>query len=274
MDKKRILPALALIGGATGFGLRKIELATVFVAETGLPQKGAAVSIALIALSVVMGLLFFLLSPSSDTLKDSNYHQAFGGCQNGLYVVGGVVAVFATLIAGVLLIYGGVSTQPLVLTQLILGVGCVAAAPFQFSVIKANTTQGKEQGYVGALLAPAFVTCLWLIVSYQSQAANPVVLDYIYGLLAIICLLIGLYQMAGFSFEKPKVKGMCVFSLFGVHCTFITMADAHELWEYALLGGMALFLLVHTGVLLANIEKNPSGARLNKENKGGNLHDG
>lgn len=61
MRKELILPVTAIVGGAIGFFLRRQELLTAFEPDTGLPIEGMPVTWALIALSVVVAAVVFLL---------------------------------------------------------------------------------------------------------------------------------------------------------------------------------------------------------------------
>ncbi len=56
------VPLFALIAGIAGFFLRQTELNTVFDSVTGLAEKGAPVTISLIALSVFFAAASILLS--------------------------------------------------------------------------------------------------------------------------------------------------------------------------------------------------------------------
>lgn len=266
MNKRIGLPLLTLLGGVAGFALRKWQLATAFDEETGLIIGGTGSIALLILLTIGVGVALAVLSPNRLMRGKSGYYEAFCAKDCIVYSMGSMIAIVATLVAALLLVHQSMNTEPLLLTHMILGVASLVTVPFLFLVRRLTMGYAKAKGYVGALLAPAFMACLWLVVSYQNQAANPVVLDYIFGLLAIICLLLGLYQMAGFSFEKPKVWGMCVCSLFGFYLTLVTMADAHDLWEYFLLGAVALHLMVHTIALLDNVHTVRDGTRTKQEN--------
>lgn len=265
MNKRIGLPALALLGGILGFGIRKWQLATAFEVDTGLPVGGSMATILLILLTIGMVVIFGILSPNRMARGKTTYYDAF--CAKGcpVYAVGSLVAVIGVFVAGGLLLYQGIQSDPLLLTQLILGVACLVSAVSMFLVRRVTKGYTKPTRYLGALLIPAFMACLWLVISYQSQAANPVVLDYIFGLLAIICLLLGLYEMAGFSFEKPKVWGMCVCSLLGFYLTLVTLADVHVLWEQLLLIAVAIYLLVHTIALMSNVHTVRGGSRTKQE---------
>ena len=62
MRRALILPVTAIAGGAAGFFLRRLELATAFEPDTGLPIPDMPVTWALIALSAAVAVLLLLLS--------------------------------------------------------------------------------------------------------------------------------------------------------------------------------------------------------------------
>lgn len=256
------LPAIALLGGVVGFGLRKVELATAFVAETGLHIEGSWSTYVLLMLSLAVAVGLFMCSPKGCNLAPGDYHGAFHIKQCKCYPVIGAVATFLVLVAGALLIFSWFMGQSSSMVALILGAACLVTVPFLYGIIQETRASRKKSGYFASLLAPAFTSCVWLVVVYQADAANPVRLDFVYGLLAIIALVLGWYQMAGFTFEKPKVKGMCVCSLLGVYLTMVALADSRSLWQYFLYVGMALFLLLHTVALLHNLEANDTDIKL------------
>ena len=61
MRKGTFFSALAFIGGAVGFGLRRWQLAAGFEPETGLPVPGAASAWLLVGWSVLLGAVILLL---------------------------------------------------------------------------------------------------------------------------------------------------------------------------------------------------------------------
>ena len=61
MRKELVLPVTAIAGGAIGFFLRRLELATAFEPDTGLPIQGMPVTWALIALSAAVAVVLLLL---------------------------------------------------------------------------------------------------------------------------------------------------------------------------------------------------------------------
>ena len=111
--------------------------------------------------------------------------------------------------------------------------------------------------YYFTLLIPDFSGCVWLIAAYQVRAGDPVQLDYIYELFAIIAVLLGLYFNAGFSFERGKPFRAVLFSLLGVYFSLVTLADGHDPATTLLYGFAVVYLLSSTAVLLHNAARRP-----------------
>lgn len=242
-----ILPLLlALLGGVGGFFLRRWELATVFE-ETGLAVLWSAPSLVLIALSVVLAAAFVLLIRKPiHSLTD--YSEAFSAKGSWPYLALMALAAAMLLFSGVLGLRAGLYAYCGLLCKLmnlmcIVSFLCVLAASLR-------SFRGKTFRYSLVLLAPGYTLCLWLVFSYQQRAADPVVLDYMYELLAIICTLIGLYFTAGFSFGRPKFRGCALFSLLGLYFSMVTLADAHALSDKLLFLFAVLYQLANLSVLL------------------------
>lgn len=116
-----------------------------------------------------------------------------------------------------------------------------------------NSFKGLDRGkYSFTLLMPAYTCCVWLIAAYQVRAGDPVQLDYVYELFAIIASLLGLYFHAGFSFERGRVFWAGLFSLLGIYFCLTTLADQHDLATTLLYGFAILYLLSSTVTLLYN----------------------
>ena len=54
MRKDIVIPLLALVGGAAGFALRRVQLRTGFESDTGLAIPGCPAALALIVLSAAV----------------------------------------------------------------------------------------------------------------------------------------------------------------------------------------------------------------------------
>lgn len=252
MRKEILLPAVAVVGGAVGFGLRHWELSTAFEADTGLPIAGAPATYALIAFSVVMAVLLLALSLTVKYPKFQNYDQAFSAQNNTLYATVGVLCGFLLIVAGALMVYDFMQGTNQIYTRLIVAVMAVASGLCVMTTVR-NNFKGEGGGkYSVPLLIPAFAFCVWLIAAYQVRAGDPVQLDYVYELFAIITSLLGLYFMAGLSFEKARCTPMVFFSLLGIYFSMTTLADRHDWGTLALYGFSILYLLISSALLLYN----------------------
>ena len=144
-----------------------------------------------------------------------------------------------------------------VVTRLILAALCVASFACVVATTR-NNFRGEGKGkYNFTLLMPAYTGCVWLIAAYQVRAGDPVQLDYIYELFAIIAVLLGLYFNAGFSFERGKPFRAVLFSLLGVYFSLVTLADGHDPATTLLYGFAVVYLLSSTAVLLHNAARRP-----------------
>ena len=243
-----ILPLLlVLLGGAGGFFLRRWELATVFE-PSGLAILWSPPSLILIALSVVLAAAFALFCRKTRHAP-ADYNEAFSAQNNWLYLIVMALAAATMLFAGILgLRYNGYCGILCKLTNFmcLLSFFCILAAAW-------SNFRGKSLRFSPTLLAPGYTLCLWLVSAYQQQAADPVVLDYVYELLAIICTLIGLYFSAGFSFGRPKIRRCAVFSLLGIYFSMVTLADPHSTADRLLFLFCILYQLASVSALLYHV---------------------
>ncbi len=239
-----LLLALALAGGAGGFFLRRWELATVFE-PSGLAAPWSAPSLLLIALSAVLAAAFIFLCRKTK-YEPTDYTETFGAPNCWLHLGLTALAAATMLFAGVLGLrynsYCGILCK-LMNFMCILSFFCVLVSAW-------CNFRGKNQRFSLALLAPGYTLCLWLVSAYQEQAADPVVLDYVYQLLAIICTLIGLYFSIGFSFVRPKIRRCTVFTLLGIYFSMVTLADPHSTADRLLFLFCILYQLANISALL------------------------
>lgn len=252
MRKEILLPAVAVVGGLAGFGLRWWELATAFEPDTGLPIAGAPATYTPIAFSVVMAAVLLILSLTVKYPQFQGYGQAFAAKNNTLYATVGVLAGFLLIGAGGLMVYDFAMGNNTIYTRLIVAVMAVASGLCVMTTVRDNFKGTGSGKYSVPLLIPAFTFCVWLIAAYQVRAGDPVQLDYVYELFAIITGLLGLYFIAGFSFDKGKCGVAVFFSLLGVYFSLVTLADQHDWGTLALYGFTILYLLTSSALLLYN----------------------
>ena len=272
MRKELILPVTAIVGGAIGFFLRRLELATAFEPDTGLPIEGMPVTWALIALSVVVAAVVFLLCLGVGKGFEGGYDQAFQARDAAPYMMGMTAGAFLTAAAGALLLMklpglyaeasletGGFPMFSLV-PMVLLAVLCLCSA-WSMLMLGKNNYRGEEKGkYSAWLLIPAYTCCMWLIVSYQEHSGDPIILDYVYQLFSVIAAVLGCYFLSGFGFGRSRPAAAAFFSAEAMYFALVTLADAHE----------PAFLLLYAG--LHNLgrplgPRMPGGKRLSTDEK-------
>jgi hypothetical protein len=245
---------LTVIAGICGFFLRKAELMTIFDETTGLALQWAPISMALGAVCVLFAVLLLLLLTSFDNrLFPKSCEQAFS------FQSSGVIALFFTLF--LIMIYGA--------GHLLSGYLCVGYFPTSEMVLAVlsvasslcmllsmlSIRRGKAGGDVAFYtVVPIAFYCFWLIWSYKYRAADPVLLDYIYELLAIVCSVLGAYFFSSFAFGRPKPKKLLFFSCAAAFLCITTLADAHPLPILLFFAVTAVVMLTNTVLLTKNVE--------------------
>lgn len=244
-----LLPFLAVVGGAAGFFLRRWELSTAFE-TTGLVTPWSPASVLLIALSIAVAVVFALLCRKpNNQLK--TYDDAFFAPGNRLYLAALALASACLLVAALFGLRSEMFAWPRNFLRLALWALCIAAFFCVLSIALSNfRCTGRK--YNVKLLIPAYAFCLWLVSAYQQHAADPVVLNFMYELFAIVCSLLGLYFAAAFSFAKPRVWRYAFFSLMGIYFSMVTLADIHDRAAQLLYLFAILYQLATVSVLLKN----------------------
>lgn len=263
MRKDIILPGAALIAGALGFALRRWHCETGFEWETGLAIPGAPAATALMACSAVVAVLIFALALGSKERRSWDWaFRGALGCQ--VYMTAMVLSAFLLLLsAGIeVLAYPGayqaaqtaeswgLRTAGLVLPPLRI-VLCLGGCPCTLLWARSLYRGGEGGRESLPMLELCLLYCVWLVSNYQSCAADPVVMDYIWEVLAICLSLLGLYYVASYSFLKEGKPRRAVFTgLLGVFFSLTAMGGRLPLSELLRCGFSALFLSAHAALLL------------------------
>lgn len=233
--KKRLsfgLTTLALALGAAG--LRIWQRQAAYEPDTALPTPGHPATICLVALLALGGLA--LLALSRWCLRGgelTSYLRAFALPHRGLltvYLLAGALLVGAGAL-GLTQVQAGAETQ---LSRTVLSVCLIPAGLCAALVGWLNTQKREGEGrFAWPLLGPAACACVWLLAAYQSNTADPVVMDYAFALLGAVCAACACYTMASFSFEKPQ--GMWCLWLCAMGIVLLSTAVADRLswvtWE-------------------------------------------
>ena len=273
MRKELVLPVTAIVGGAIGFFLRRLELATAFEPDTGLPIEGMPVTWALIALSAAVAVVLLLLCLGVGKGFEGGYDQAFRARDAAPYMMGMTAGAFLTAAAGVLLLLklprlyaeASLETSGFPMFNLfpiaLLSVLCLVSA-WSVLMLGRNNYRGQGRGkYSAHLLLPAYTCCMWLIVSYQEHSGDPIILDYVYQLFAVIAAVLGCYFLSGFGFGRGRPAAAAFFSAEAMYFALVTLADTHEPAFLLLYAGYFFYFAASTVALLFNLGR-PLGPRM------------
>lgn len=270
MRKEIIVPAVALAGGAAGFALRRWELATAFEPMEGgfrLAIPGAVSSLVLAGLSAAMAIVLLLLCRGKHSAFPGGYDQAFSAEGSVPYVSAKVLSGFLALAAAALnlldlpaayqaaVVLSRVNHRNPILAVLPRGILALLCVGTCFAAVAAGQNSYRARGRGkrgGALLMPAYMGCAWLTSAYYPRASDPVVLDYVYELFAVVAVLLAFYFIAGFSFARGRSFCAALFSALGIYFSLVTLADEHPLYITLLYGFAIVSLLADLCVLLFN----------------------
>lgn len=263
MKKTWLIPAFALLGGAVGFGLRKWQLSTGFEPDTGLAIPGSPAATALLVWSAVM--LVGLIALCWDRKGPRMCENAFQAKGNTLFLTACVMGAFLLLISaaaeavtlsagyqGVLYTNNSRISQftSKFLPPLRLAL-CAGGVPCTLLWVRQLSQEGEKRRESLALLELCLLFCFWLISDYQIRAADPVIMDYLYEVFAIVAAVMAFYYLAGYSFQVGKPRRTLVLCLLAVYFSMVTLADGHELSDTVRFGFVVLFMTGHAALILS-----------------------
>ena len=222
------MPFAALLSGAAGFFLRQNELWNIFDVKTGLPERGAAETYALIAVSAVFLLfvLSFCIWISVKRVSPKGFENAFG-TDPLTYPFTFAVVAFVWLGATVKYFLDYVPFEPLPLIELCFSI-LSALAAISVALFSIEMYQDPRRKMTFAMsIVPTIFMCFWLGIMYRENASNPILLDYVYYCLAIITSALAFYFTSGFVYNKPSPGKALFFYFSAIYFCFVTLADDH-----------------------------------------------
>jgi len=254
----------AILAGGIGFVLRRQEVASVFDPHSGLAERGAPISVALMVFSLGVVLFFFGLSFATSRGRTPALTDTFGSGLLGtllLMALGLIVLGLAVMEAVPLIQNGpspprniGLSTRsdnlfPLSLVRL-------GAASFSGLALIFMAILGPRGVNVAIpSTVPVFWICIWLIVGHIDRASNPVLLSYVYNLFALAALLLALYYIAGFAFRQNR-PGRLLFSCStALYFTGVTMGDDLALYTRGTFLALAATVLIYQIALTSTLDR-------------------
>lgn len=258
MGKHNFLPALALAGGAAGFGLRFWQQKSAFDPEAKLFRSGALATVVLIAALVVLAVVIFVLVQGAR--RPADYIHAFY-CPSAGYMTLMTAGSFLLLGAaglGVLEVKEQLTLWRMgygVSMPLMLAVTVVLCFPAALAGLMLG--KGNYRGYLPVahpLLAtlPVYVVLPWIVALYQEESRQPETMLYVFGLLAVICTVLGLYWAAAMAFGSVCVKGCLFFSLMGIVLLLTSLADRPSRFNAVMSLACVLLLTAQSVALSCN----------------------
>ena len=191
-NKTPLFLGAALILGIAGSLFRAKQLAFAFEADTGLLVSGNGDTAALRILCAA-GLVICIAFGLYDFLTRNSYPAASRAAGRLLFVAGGLVLVFSTLIE---VIFSGFSSVSRVIYLLF-------SAFAGFSVLIA-AARGGDGDYAFFRIVPAFWSCFWLVLLYRDRSPIPTVDSYVYEIIPVLLATMMFYFAAGTDFARPR----------------------------------------------------------------------
>jgi TRAP-type C4-dicarboxylate transport system permease small subunit len=246
----------AIIAAIAGFFLRTWELNTMYD-KTGLPNAFSQVpaGLALLGVTLATAIVLFVLCRGRHRRFKNGFYEAFAA-PHPVYLIGIVAAAGSLFCSAVFAVQSYLSANklnqtPSVLSLVLAALTVVAAVGIVISGLR-NFKGNYSKRYSAALLAPAYACCLWLVAAYRIRSADPMIIEYVYVMLAIGSALLALYFISSFSFDRPKVGRTAFFSLLTLYLIGVTLADGHDIQNLLMFVGYGLYLLISVVVLLKN----------------------
>lgn len=261
MKKDFILLPLALAGGVSGFLLRRWQLTSAFVPETGLFIPGHPATIAVLALVGLLALLLLLLARGPKEGPE-DFLPAFGCSGTGqmtLLAASGLLL----MAAGGLGLKDGLEAMQLWRSgpdfypfsnagaQML---ACGLCLPGGLGILLMGRMAYRwELDNTACRLAafPAFAGLVWLFASHLKNGTEPVLMKYGFQLAAALLFTLAHYDIAGFLFGKVHRWRTVFLSLTGVVMGLISLADQPDLFTVVITLAYSLSALAFSRALLA-----------------------
>lgn len=248
MEKTHLLPGTCLVSGIIGIILRRWQLATAFEPGTGLPIAGSTSTLVLGIFCALVAAILLLLSKEA-TIPAASFGDAFQ-CGHFLYFLALCASGALTIAAGVFsLLDWSMTRKPLLL---LFAVGAFIAGLCTL-IIGAKNYKNTWRGRGSALLlAPPFNCCLWLMLSYQNWARDPVVADYVFALFSVMACMLACYYICAHAFSLLRPSLTRFTCSLAILFSLIALADMPSTMDLCMHLAMLLYILPNLIAFLGN----------------------
>ncbi len=237
MKKTYLYPALALVMGVVGYVLRRYQLRTDFD-ELNLPVPGLYTWLLIgltIGCFVSFALLTLLLYPKRD------WAGTMGTAP--LPVLKGVSVLCLLSAAAFVLEQRSASVTDAIfqvaalILPLLMIVGALASAVGLWGL-----SQGGSPNALYPML-PGFCSCFWMVNSYHSYANDPVVLHFVWFILAVVVSALAWYELSGLALNQGHSRRTMYLCLMTIVLSMIALAGGEQISDQVLLGVQVISFL-------------------------------
>lgn len=262
MRKDIVLPALALAGGVAGFLLRRWQLASAYVPETGLFIHGAPATFALLGLVGLLALAF-ALGVQGDKEGPEDFLPAFGCPEAGqmtistaaglLMMLSGAWGLWRSMDAIQQWQTGSEEYQlSAVAAWLVAAALCLPAGNGVLLMGRAAYRDDLDDWACRLSPFPALAGLVWLFAAHLRHGVEPVLMKYGFGLLAVLLLTLAHYYIAAFLYGRPRRRRTAFLALMGAAVGLLSLADRPDLFTAAATLAFSLSALAFARALLYN----------------------
>ncbi|NLA86521.1 MAG: hypothetical protein GX847_04400 [Clostridiales bacterium] len=248
------MPVFALVAGAFGFLIRRIEVNTAFEIATGFAKRDAWSTPVLIALSgfvIILAVLFALLTVTKFK-AENDFSKAFAP-RGFLYIGAMFILALGWLVTDVF--YFLEKRTDLTAIDIIwIFLAAVTALSLIFLARGAYKGRGGGEMHLFSIIPPIFF-CYWLIILYKDNAANPVLLSYCYQCLAIAAAALSFYFSAGFVYKKSVTGRSLASFLVTIYFCAVVLAENTVLPLKIFYGITLLVQFINVIVFIRNLKR-------------------
>ena len=204
---------LTMFAAVAGFFLRTSQLANAYD-ETGRMITGLGtgpLTWLCLLMVVVFGVYSFFLTPQKK-------YAVVESRSMGLFVL--TTAAAAGMILGCVLL----ALNLTMMSDLLVATGGVVAGICWF-VAGLDRVRGRKVP-AALFMTPALFYAVELICEFRYWSRDPMILEYCFDLLAMICIMCATYHFGGFSFDRGSRRRTAFFCMCGIFFCAITLADA------------------------------------------------
>lgn len=224
--------------------LRWLQVQMVFDAETGLPTLHAPITTLLVAaLLIVAAVLWWMSGKMRTDCAPEEPEDALALPHREAGWILTAVAVLAA-VGSLYLFFTEADTMMKVAALL----GLLAA------LVLAVLPQLPRWGAFGAALSvlPVLFFCLWLVVFYKQNAANPILWSYGMEILAIAMCLLAAFRLSAYLFYRAKPRRTIFACMLALVTSLATLTDSVSLGGRAVLGGWGIGSAVMCWIIIGN----------------------